>query len=477
MRLFVINILFFTAICLSKASFGQHDSSLLVLSELPNKYFKEVDKKIDVYSNRITGKTEKTLLKLSRWEKKIQVALEKVNPGAAQRLFGPGRTTFSSMLAKYQSGTGIVEKSKARYDSYRDKLTTSLKYIEAKKTYLDSSILKPLLNASKKAENLELDIANTEAIEKFVKERKKELINETIKYLGKNKYLSKINKESYYYIETLRNYKELFKDPSKAEETAVKLLNEIPGFDKFLKQNGMIASLFGGSGNGNAASQLAGLQTRDGIQNLIQDKIAAGGSNAQAIFEKQLQAANDQINLLKSKVEKLGGTNSNTQVPDFKPNTQKSKTFRQRVEFGTNVQFGKTSKWVPNAANVGLSMGYKLNDKSIIGLGIAYKLGIGSIEKISFTHESIGFRSFIDWKLKNQFFLTGGYEMNFNAGFKNINQLKELSKWQRSCLLGFTKKYRINNKLKGNIQLLFDFLYRSHNPTTQPVVYRIGYNF
>ena len=114
MRLLVINILLFTAICLSKVSFGQHDSSLLVLSELPNKYFKEVDKKIDQYSNRITGKTEKTLIKLSRWEKKIQVALEKVNPAAAQRLFGPGRTTFSSMLARYQSGTVIVEKSKAR---------------------------------------------------------------------------------------------------------------------------------------------------------------------------------------------------------------------------------------------------------------------------------------------------------------------------------------------------------------------------
>jgi hypothetical protein len=45
MRLLVINILLFTAICLTKVSFGQHDSSLLVLSELPSKYFKEVDKK------------------------------------------------------------------------------------------------------------------------------------------------------------------------------------------------------------------------------------------------------------------------------------------------------------------------------------------------------------------------------------------------------------------------------------------------
>jgi hypothetical protein len=476
MRLLVINILFFTGICLSKASFGQHDSSLLVLSELPNKYFKEVDKKIDLYSNRITGKTEKTLLKLSRWEKKIQVALEKVNPAAAQRLFGPGRTTFSSMLAKYQSGTEIVEKSKARYDSYRDKLTTSLKYIEAKKTYLDSSILKPLLNTSKKAENLELDIANTEAIEKFVKERKKELINETIKYLGKNKHLSKINKESYYYIETLRNYKELFKDPSKAEETAVKLLHEIPGFDKFLKQNGMIASLFGNGGSG-LASNLNGLQSRLDLDGLIQNRLAIGGPNAQEIMQQQMQKANELLNKLKQNVQKFNGSNSNVQLPEFKPNNQKTKTFGQRLVYGGNLQFARSNKYLPNSAEIGCSIGYKMSDKQTLGFGVSYRLGMGTIDHITLSHQGLGLRSFLDWELKKQFYITGGFEKNFIASFKNFGELKSKSLWQRSALLGLTKKYNIKSKMKGNIQVLFDFLYKENTLTKQPIIYRIGYNF
>ena len=476
MRLFVINILFFTAICLSKASFGQHDSSLLVLSELPNKYFKEVDKKIDVYSNRITGKTEKTLLKLSRWEKKIQVALEKVNPGAAEHLFGPGRTTFSSMLAKYQSGTGIVEKSKARYDSYRDKLTTSLKYIEAKKTYLDSSILKPLLNASKKAENLELDIANTEAIEKFVKERKKELINETIKYLGKNKYLSKINKESYYYIETLRNYKELFKDPSKAEETAVKLLNEIPGFDKFLKQNGMIASLFGNGGSGNT-QDIAGLQTSSSLSSMIQSKISAGGPNAQQVFAEKMKNVQNEISQLKDKVAKQGGSTGSTEIPDFKPNPQKSKTFFQRLEFGVNLQTQRSSAYFPAATTLAGTVGYKLNSSGIIGFGFSYRLGLGDWNKIKVTHEGVGFRSFIDWKLKKQLFLSGGFEMNYDVSIKKLVELKNMQSWQQSGLIGLNKKFQINKKFTGNIQLLYDFLHSNQVPRKQAIVYRVGYNF
>jgi|688.fasta_scaffold05290_13 hypothetical protein len=476
MRLLVINILFFTAICLSKASFGQHDSSLLVLSELPNKYFKEVDKKIDVYSNRITGKTEKTLLKLSRWEKKIQVALEKVNPGAAQRLFGPGRTTFSSMLAKYQSGTGIVEKSKARYDSYRDKLTTSLKYIEAKKTYLDSSILKPLLNASKKAENLELDIANTEAIEKFVKERKKELINETIKYLGKNKYLSKINKESYYYIETLRNYKELFKDPSKAEETAVKLLNEIPGFDKFLKQNGMIASLFGNGGNGNT-QDIAGLQNRRSITSLIESKYSGLQNNSRELINQHINDAQNELERLKARGKDLLVKSEATKLDNFKPNPYKSKTFFQRLEFGGNLQFTKSSIAVPKIANIAITIGYNLSSNSIIGFGLNYKLGIGTIDKFNFSNEGIGLRNFIDWKLKGQLFVSGGIEMNHYVSFNSLAQLRDIQKWKTSAVLGLTKKYRINSKIKGSIQLLYDFLHNTKQPWTSPFISRFGYTF
>jgi len=476
MRLLVINILLFTAICLTKVSFGQHDSSLLVLSELPSKYFKEVDKKIDLYSYRITGKTEKTLLKLSRWEKKIQVALEKVNPAAAQRLFGPGRTTFSSMLAKYQSGTEIVEKSKARYDSYRDKLTTSLKYIEAKKTYLDSSILKPLLNASKKAENLELDIANTEAIEKFVKERKKELINETIKYLGKNKYLSKINKESYYYIETLRNYKELFKDPSKAEETAVKLLHEIPGFDKFLKQNGMIASLFGNGGSGNT-QDIAGLQTSSSLSSMIQSKISAGGPNAQQVFAEKMKNVQNEISQLKDKVAKHGGSTGSTEIPDFKPNPQKSKTFFQRLEFGVNLQTQRSSAYFPAATTFAGTVGYKLNSSGIIGFGFSYRLGLGDWNKIKVTHEGVGFRSFIDWKLKGKIYISGGYEMQYNDAINSFAALKTQSNWQMSGLIGVTKKYSIGKMKKGNLQILFDFLSQTHLPKTSMIIFRTGVNF
>jgi len=108
---------------------------------------------------------------------------------------------------------------------------------------------------------------------------------------------------------------------------------------------------------------------------------------------------------------------------------------------------------------------------------ISYKLGMGSIHHIRFSSQGIVFRSYLDWKIKKQFYATGGYEMNYNSGFKSIQQLKNVDLWQRSALAGISKKYQISKKLKGNLQLLYDFLANRHTPVSQPFLFRIGYNF
>ena len=61
----------------------------------------------------------------------------------------------------------------------------------------------------------------------------------------------------------------------------------------------------------------------------------------------------------------------------FKPNSQKTKSFFERLEFGTNFQTQKASSYFPVTTDFGLSLGYKLNDKSIVGIGLSYKLGWG----------------------------------------------------------------------------------------------------
>ncbi|HMJ48625.1 MAG TPA: hypothetical protein VK498_14940, partial [Ferruginibacter sp.] len=150
-----------------------------------------------------------------------------------------------------------------------------------------------------------------------------------------------------------------------------------------------------------------------------------------------------------------------------------------RLDIGNNFQFAKSTSLIPTVADIALSVGYKLNDKSVIGIGASYKMGLGSIQRIRLTHQGMGLRSFVDWKLKKQFFVSGGLEMNYNAQFKNIARLQQYNDWQQSGLVGLTKKMNIKTKwFKGtSVQLLYDMLYREHIPVSQPVLLRTGYTF
>ena len=459
---------------------AQQDSTLESLQQLPLKYISSIDKKVDKYSKRITSKTIKTLEKLSHWETKIKSNLEKISPEAAQKLFSSGQLTFSSLLQQIKQGEATVLQYQQQYDKYRDDLTTGLKYIEQQKEMLDSSVLKKVTDTRKKMQELNEEEDRNEAIQQFIQQRKRELVNQAFQVLGKNKYLRKITAENFYYIETLKNYKQLFTDERKAEQTAKTILNKIPLFRKFMEDNSMFSSLFGRPEDVASAVNIAGLQTRASVQNLIQQQIAAGGPNAQQAINQNIQSAQAQINQLKDKlINKLKTGGGDIKELDFRPNMQRTRTFLQRIVTSSDFQFAKNSNLLPTVMEVALMLGYRLNDHSTAGVGLEYSIGLGSINHIQISHRGVGFRSFIDWRLKKQFFIAGGYELNHNAAFESFGQLKNYAAYQSSALLGITKKMAIKTKwTKGTtVQLLYDLLWNKKSPLGQKINLRIGYNF
>jgi hypothetical protein len=165
-------------------------------------------------------------------------------------------------------------------------------------------------------------------------------------------------------------------------------------------------------------------------------------------------------------------------MPGFKPNEMKSKSFLQRLEFGGNMQFARSSQYYPTTSDIAGQVAYKFHKNGSAGLGAAYKLGLGTgFNNIRFSHQGMGLRSFLDWKLKGTFYINGGFEENYNAAFTNTDQLRNIDNWQGSALIGVSKKYKVSSKLKGNIILLYDFLYNQHIPRTDPIKLRLGYNF
>jgi len=287
----------------------------------------------------------------------------------------------------------------------------------------------------------------------------------------------------YYYSEQLNEYKALLKDHEKAERKALELLSKTKLFKDFMRKNSMLASLFRLPSDPNdplSQASLFGLQTRAQVSNLIQQQISSGGSNAQQQIQQNIQQAQGALNDLKNKLNHWNKPSSNDEIPEgFKPNNEKTKSFFQRLEYGINIQSQRSNGYFPVTSDFGLSLGYKLNDKSIIGVGASYKVGWGKdIQHINITHQGVGLRSFVDWRIKGSFWLSGGYESNYRREFKTMDDLKYLNAWQQSGLIGLSKVLSLKTKFfkKTKVQLLFDFLSYQQVPATQPLIFRIGYN-
>jgi hypothetical protein len=273
----------------------------------------------------------------------------------------------------------------------------------------------------------------------------------------------------------------LLDDPAGMGKKLLGLAAQLPAFKQFFAKHSQLGALFNLPGSvSNDPASLAGLQTRASVMQDLQNRFGTGPSVQQAL-QQNMQSAQDQLNQLKNKVNQQfpQGGSSDEELPDFKPNQQKTKSFWRRLEYGTNFQSQRPNHFFPVTSDIGLSLGYKVNDKSVIGLGASYKIGWGqSIRNINISHQGAGLRSFADIKLKGSFWISGGYEMNYRNEFNRIEALKDMNAWQQSGLIGMSKVVSMNSKFfkKTKVQLLWDFLSYQQVPRTQALVFRVGYN-
>jgi hypothetical protein len=194
-------------------------------------------------------------------------------------------------------------------------------------------------------------------------------------------------------------------------------------------------------------------------------------------MQQQMQTVQPQLNAIKDKLNKLGGGNSDMEMPDFKPDNQKTKSFLNRLEYGIDIQSQRSTGLLPVTTDFAATFGYKISDKTTAGLGVAYKMGWGKdISHISISNQGVGLRSYFDAKIKGGIWASGGFEYNYMQEFKKWSDISSVDVWQKSCLIGLTKKYKIG-KRESKVQVLWDFLSYNQVPRSQPLKFRIGYNF
>lgn len=447
------------------------DTSILSL------YPESIVQRSSYLTKKLDRKTQKMLSSLQRIETKMYKRLFKADSAAAVKIFESGAENYKELNRQ------LPVVVKGNYIAKLDTVITSLKFLQHNPELLKGSGNEQKINnALQEITNLQDKFKQTEEIQKFIKERRRQL-REQFEKFGMVKQLKQYNKKIYYYSAQIKEYKEILKDSKKVERKALELLGKIKVFKDFFRKNSQLASLFripGDPSDLTGQANLTGLQTRAQVNSLIQQQIAAGGPGAGGQVSQNIRAAQAQLTQLKDKILKSGGSSSGDDMPDFKPNSQKTKSFWSRLEYGTNIQTQKATNFFPVTSDVGLSIGYKLNDKSIIGIGASYKMGWGkNWRDITISHQGIGARSYVDIKLKGSFWISAGYEQNYRSAFNSIEQLQNQDAWQQSGLLGVSKVISLKTKFfkKTKMQLLWDFLSYQQTPRVQPISFRIGYNF
>lgn len=456
-------------------SYGQDGSGIDKALALPDKIFNALDKKTALVTSKLDHQTTKYLSRLQKQENKLRRKLYKKDSALAHQLFDGVQDQYSNL----KNSTAPLNKYDAVYSGHLDSLSTALSFI--KNADLSSYANNPeLQNVIARYKGLQDKFNASDQIKKYL-EKRQALLKQQFQNLGMVKELKQFQKQVYYYRQEEQEFRQAFEDPSKLEQKLMDVMMKIPEFKNFFSHHSILASLFPMPDNdAAAATTLQGLQTRSMVNQSLADRFGSG-PDVTAQLQQNLQSAQGQLSDLKNQLNQYssgsyGNGSSDQSMPDFKTNPERVHSFFKRLEFGFNLQSQKARYMYPRTVDFGLSLGYKLNQNNVAGIGFSSRIGFGTgWNHIAITYQSVGLRSFIDMKLKGSISISGGFEMNYMKLITTTAQLKDYSAWQKSSLIGLSKRYAISKKIKGEIKLFWDALSSLQVPPAPPFVFRFAY--
>lgn len=473
-----------TLLCRAIAAFPG-DSTWYYLQR-PGDLLSKVERRAAGVEARLVRQTNRYLDRAQRQEEKLYRKLYQKDSLQAKETFGDIPARYAALRRQVNdpaaAAATLDRRLRLRYIGGLDSLRTSLRFLEATGGLgQDPALSSQYAAATAQLTQVQARFGQAKQIRQALNDRNHFLQNQLDRY-GLSAQLRKYSKQAYYYQQQIEDYKQLLSDRSRLERKALALLQQNEQFAAFFNKHSQLAALFrlpGQSADGEPVL-LAGQQARSVLEKEIQQRFGASMQKVEEAATAELQPAADPLSKLKdqflAKAPSRGEkSNGDASLPDFKPNGQKTKPLWKRLELGSNVQTTR-SGYFPVTSDVGLSLGYKFTDHLTAGVGGSYKLGWGEgIRAIHITHQGMSVRSFADVQLKGSFWLTGGAEWNYRDRLEKPDLLPPLRHWQHSALAGVQKKYK-RGKTSGNVQLLYDFLWRQQFPQGPPVLFRVGYS-
>lgn len=478
---------FVIAICFISKLYGQPPATTTTTTNpsvtdlhFENKDLKKLQCSYKRIEQRINKQSRQMLSRVQKQENKLKKLMLMKDSMATKQLFNNAEKKYQAFMNKLSDP---VEKAIPRplqeYVPKLDSLRTAFTFLQnpqiAAVTDKVRSSTDKLSELNKQMAQVQGRLQQAGEIKDHIRKREQELKSRLTQYGIGDKLLG-FHKEVYYYQQQLAEYKNILKDQEKLEKTVLGIVRKIPAFETFMQKHSYLGKLFPMPENYGTDKAMEGLQTRASVGNMVAQRMGAG-TNQEQYLQQQAQSAQASLSNLKDKATKSGIGSSDIEMPQFKPNTQKTKRFLQRIEYGTNIQSQKGSSFLPVTTDLAALAGYKFSDKATAGLGMSYKIGWGnSLNRISLSNQGIGFRSYADIKAKGSIWISGGFEYNYMQEFTKWQDVGNVNVWQTSALIGIQKKYKLGKK-NSNMQLLYDFLWKEQVPRAQAIKFRIGHSF
>ena len=446
----------------------------------PSRFFQNLNSSASKYEQKLSSSTDKFLLRLQRQEARLKKKLYRKDSTLANSVFSNTDSIYGNLITRTNQKVYSTNPGNDQYVAFLDTLRTSLRFLEENPSALNPISPEQLKSSLTQIQSLQGKLNQTEEIKRFIQERRNYLKNQ-LWQIPLAKDFKKLEQEIYFYEQRILDFKKDLNDPRKLEAYAIRLLQKIPAVSDFLNKHSELASLFrlpNSGGNSSAPLNVQGLQTRSAVLQQIQQNLGTTIDPNQFIQQGGFNPESE-LKQLKDKITELGGGgSSDAAMPAYKTRTGRTKTFWKRIEINTNLQSVKASYYFPVTTDVALGISYLMNSKSSAGFAVSYKIGLGTgWNNIKLSHQGIGFRTYVELKARGNFWLYGGAELNYREEIKRVDVLKDYSAYQKSGLVGITKKYRINKRVNGTMQLLHDFLYANQTPRGAPFLFRVGYTF
>lgn len=466
---------------------------------LSSRLFRKIQSQSASLNQQVTNQTQQYLAKMAQNERRMQQKLSSVDSNAAKSLFAGSQQQYAALSTQVRTDTGSRKVLlSGQYQPRVDTLQGALSFLQlhpqllsgtgtgtmASATGASNAVQSKLQGAASQFQAVQAKLQDADIVKAYVAQRQQMIGQYLAQHPNLQGVLGKqygaMNQAAYYYSQRVQQYKALLNDPGALAQKALAMLGQLPAFQTFMSNHSQLGSLFHLPGNYSAVQNVSGLQSKEQVANIVKGQISASGSAGAAALQSNLQSAQSQLDGYKEKLSSLGAGNGDAQMPDFKPNDQKTKSFFGRLQYSFNFQTTHNSYYYPSLLSLGLGLGYKISSGNVIGVGLAYSLGTGNgIQHIALTSNGLGLRSYLNIKIKGSFSATGGFEYNYTTPFTSYQQIKQLQYWQKSGLIGIMKTISTRSKLlkQATLSLMWDVLSYQQVPPTQPFIFRVGYAF